>query len=135
MPSPRHGPTPKEPLHAAAQPALHNIGRSCLPSSLFELRRDRPDRAAPAPVREFGLRPCRPAFGPTHGTGESSEERKITSHSEVCKAVSIISLTNLCLERGRAQKTWLLRAIKLGIFVTAKEAKIAKFLYPDPSFN
>jgi hypothetical protein len=27
------------------------------------------------------------------------------------------------------------RAIKLGIFVTAKEAKIAKFLYPDTSFN
>jgi hypothetical protein len=27
------------------------------------------------------------------------------------------------------------RTIKPGIFLTAKEAKIAKFLYPDPSFN
>jgi hypothetical protein len=36
--------------------------------------------------------------------------------------------------RAPKERGWS-RAIKLGIFVTAKEAKIAKFLYPDPSFN
>jgi hypothetical protein len=46
---PRHGSSPKGPLHAAAQPALQHIGRSYLPSShsFLALRRDRPDRGSP----------------------------------------------------------------------------------------